>query len=141
MSDDGSVGPRVAPSCIVDCTAAMPEHVPHRAELRVKRHELAREATGDLLHGLQGPHNVDLPCSIAPHVQGPLPNLKKHSQEQSRIANREHDGDATAREGKLAARCPETSPNLVLERLQGANPVLGLIRAQIIPGPRSRPNA
>ena len=104
MRDDGSVGPWIAPSCIVDCTAALPEHVPHRAELRVEHHELAREATGDLLHGLQGPHDVDLPSSIAPHAHGPLPNLKKHSQDQDRIADREHNGDAAAREGKLTAR-------------------------------------
>ena len=104
MCDDGSIGPWVTAPCIVDRTAALPEHVPHRAEPRVEQHELAREVTSDLLHGLQGPHDVDLPSSVAPHAHGPLPNLKKHSQDQDRIADRKHDGDAAAREWKLAAR-------------------------------------
>ena len=104
MRDDRSAGPGITPPCIVDRAAALPKHVPHRAELGVEHHELAREATGDLLHGLQGPNDVDLPSSITPHAHSPLPNLKKHSQDQDRIADREHDGDAAAREGKLTAR-------------------------------------
>ena len=135
MRNDGVAGPGITSPRFVDRIAALPEHVPNRIEIGVEQNEVAREATGDLLHGLQRPDDIVLSRSALPHAKGPLSKLVEHPQDQGRIAGREHDGDPAAQEGELTTGRPETRADLIFQLLQGANAVLSVIRSKKIPSP------
>ena len=141
MRNDRIMRPGITPPRVVHNAAALSEHVPHCTELGVEQHEVARKATSNLLHGLQRTNDIILTRSALPHAHGPLSQLKEHPQDQGRITDREHNRDPATHEGELTARRPKARANIILQLLQSANPVLGVARRKIVPGPRREASA